>query len=45
MLKELQRLCKLMNIPVLRDAPDSQAAVSVYPFRQTSLPWGDCLKV
>ncbi len=21
MLKELQRLCKLMNIPVLRDAP------------------------
>ena len=22
MLKELQRLCKLMNIPVLRDAPD-----------------------
>ena len=30
MLKELQRLCKLMNIPVLRDAPDCQAAVSVY---------------
>ncbi len=46
MLKELQRLCKLMNIPVLRDAPDCQAAVSVYPFRQKSLPWGgDCLKV
>lgn len=44
MLKELQRLCKLMNIPVLRDAPDCQAAVSVYPFRQTSLPWGGLSK-